>query len=191
ELTLDLERVNGMIDELQLAGREDLVRQGFTANEVEHQVEFDMRYGNQLVQLSVKSPVPRLRDLDDVLSTIEVFSLTYAKRFGERAAAPEAGVKIIAVRVLAWVPAEKIPLRGQDGSAQNHPSPSSTRTCHFWTEEKPVETAVYRWRNLQPGATVDGPAIVEAPHTTFVVEPGWEFRLGSAGEVRMTARSGK
>ena len=191
ELTLDLDRVNAMIDELQLAGREDLVRQGFSPSEVEHQVEFDMRYGNQLVQLSVLSPVPRLKDLDDVLSIIEVFSRTYQKRFGERAAAPEAGVKIIAVRVLAWVPAEKIPLRGHDGAAQSRPTPSSTRTCHFWTEENPVETSIYRWRDLKPGSTVDGPAIVEAPHTTFVVEPGWEFRLGSAGEVRMTARSGK
>jgi N-methylhydantoinase A len=36
---------------------------------------------------------------------------------------------------------------------------------------------------MKAGAVVEGPAIVESPHTTFVVEPGWDFRLGSAGEV--------
>ena len=48
-----------------------------------------------------------------------------------------------------------------------------------------METAIHRWTDLKPGAAIDGPAIVEAPHTTFVAEPGWDFRLGSAGEVWM------
>jgi len=185
QMTLDVDQVNHMIDELEALGREDLVRQGFRAAEVEHQVEFDMRYGNQLVQLSVLSPVKRLRGVDDVLAMIEVFSKTYASRFGAGASAPEAGIKIIAVRVLAWVKAEKIPLAGQNGAAECHPAASGSRIAHFWTHDQPVETAIYRWTDLKAGAVIDGPAIVEAPHTTFVVEPGWDFRLGSAGEVWM------
>ena len=183
QMTLDVSVVNGMIDELELAGREDLVRQGFAASDVQHQVEFDMRYGNQLVQLSVLSPVKRLADMDDVFSMIEVFSKTYASRFGAKASAPEAGIKIIAVRVLSWVPAEKIPLAGQNGAKQYEPKSSGSRSCHFSTEEKPVDTPIYRWTDLKAGARVVGPAIVESPHTTYVVEPGWDFELGSAGEV--------
>jgi N-methylhydantoinase A len=183
QMTLDVSLVNGMIDELEAAGREDLVRQGFAPSDVQHQVEFDMRYGNQLVQLSVLSPVKRLADMDDVFAMIEVFSKTYASRFGAKASAPEAGIKIIAVRVLSWVAAEKIPLAGQNGAQAYQPKPTASRSCHFWTEEKPIDTAIYRWTALKPGAHVDGPAIVESPHTTFVVEPGWDFALGSAGEV--------
>jgi N-methylhydantoinase A len=188
-MTLEVEQVNTMIDELEGLGREDLVRQGFAPHDVEHQVEFDMRYGNQLVQLSVLSPVKRLRGVDDVLAMIEVFSKTYASRFGAGASAPEAGIKIIAVRVLSWVPAEKIPLAGQNGAKGHRPNPASSRTAHFWTHEQAVETPVYRWTDLKPGAVIDGPAIVESPHTTFVVEPGWDFHLGSAGEVWMNDTS--
>ena len=144
-----------------------------------------MRYGNQRVQLSVLSPVTRLRSVDDTLAMIEVFSKTYASRFGVGASAPEAGIKIIAVRVLSWVPAEKIPLAGHDGAKEYRPTSAKTRTCHFWTEEQPVETLVHRWTDLKAGAVITGPAIVESPHTTFVVEPGWDLRLGSAGEVWM------
>ncbi|MET0151574.1 MAG: hydantoinase/oxoprolinase family protein [Candidatus Binatia bacterium] len=185
EVTLDLDRVNAMIEECETLGRDDLARQGFQAKEVAHQVEFDMRYGNQLVQLSVLSPVTRLRSVDDTLAMIEVFSKTYASRFGVGASAPEAGIKIIAVRVLSWVPAEKIPLAGHDGAKEYRPTSTKTRTCHFWTEEQPVETLVHRWTDLKAGAVITGPAIVESPHTTFVVEPGWDLRLGSAGEVWM------
>jgi len=183
QMTLDIGVVNGMIAELEQLGRDDLVRQGFQPKDVQHQVEFDMRYGNQLVQLSVLSPVKRLKDLDDVLAMIEVFSKTYASRFGAKASAPEAGIKIIAVRVLSWGPAEKIPLAGQNGATEYKPKSSGSRTCHFWTEEQPIDTPIYRWTDMKAGAVVDGPAIVESPHTTFVVEPGWDFHLGSAGEV--------
>ncbi len=183
QMTLDISIVNGMIDELEQLGRDDLVRQGFQPKDVQYQVEFDMRYGNQLVQLSVLSPVKRLKDIDDVLAMIEVFSKTYASRFGAKASAPEAGIKIIAVRVLSWVPAEKIPLAGHNGAKEYKPKASGSRTCHFWTEEQPIDTPIYRWTDMKAGAVVDGPAIVESPHTTFVVESGWDFHLGSAGEV--------
>jgi N-methylhydantoinase A len=195
EVTLDLETVNGLIAELEDLGREDLVRQGFSRTLVEHQIEFDMRYGNQLVQLSVLSPVSRLRGVDDILSLIDVFSDTYAKRYGERAAAPEAGVKIAAVRVLSWVPGGRVSLRGDgDGAAtareeeERRPVAAGGRLCHFTAQEEGLMTAVYRWGELSPGARIDGPAIVEAPHTTFVVESGWEFRLDANGTAWLTDR---
>jgi N-methylhydantoinase A len=191
EITLDVNDVNRMADELEAQGREDLIRQGFPAAQIQHQLEFDMRYGNQLVQLSVLSPVRRLEGVDDILHMIEVFSETYSKRFGERAAAPEAGVKIAAVRVLSWVPGETVPLRPSGNGKEIRPEPVGSRTCHFPTEEQGVNSAIYRWTDLRPGAIVDGPAVVDAPHTTFVVEPGWEFRFGSGGEVWMIDRTHK
>jgi N-methylhydantoinase A len=187
EITLEVDSVNRLIDELEALGRDDLVRQGFAAAEVKHQVEFDMRYGNQLVQLSVLSPVLRLGGIDDVLSMIEVFSDTYSKRFGERAAAPEAGIKIIAVRVLSWVSGETVSLRQRGNGTHAEARPHAERICHFPGEDAPVTTAIYRWADLGPGARLAGPAVVEAPHTTFVVERGWSFELGASGEVWMSA----
>lgn len=187
EITLDVDEVNRMIVELEEQGREDLVRQGFAASTVQHQVELDMRYGNQLVQLSVACPVRRLAGVADILSLVEVFSETYSKRFGERAAAPEAGIKIAAVRVLSWTPGETVPLRQNVNGKPFQPQPSGQRLCHFTSSDTGIETPTYRWLDLHEGARIAGPAIVEAPHTTFVVEPGWRFELGSSREVWMVA----
>ncbi len=189
EIMLDVKEVNQMIVELEESGREDLMRQGFPDEIIQHQVEFDMRYGNQLVQLSVLSPVKRLEGVDDILRMIEVFSETYSKRFGEGAAAPEAGIKIVAVRVLSWVAGETVSLRPSGNGKEMRPKPVGSRTCHFPNEAEVVETSVYKWTDLLPGSRVDGPAIVEAPHTTFVVEPGWRFELGSGREVWMVDHS--
>ena len=46
-----------------------------------------------------------------------------------------------------------------------------------------MKTGIYKWESIPVGARIDGPAVVEAPHTTFVVAPGWEFQLGGAGLV--------
>jgi N-methylhydantoinase A len=189
EITLDIPEVNRIINELEEQGREDLVRQGFPAALVQHQVEFDMRYGNQLVQLSVVNPVPRLQTEDDILGMIDGFNETYAKRYGERAAAPEAGVKVAAIRVLSWVPSERVPLRAERKGEEVRPTPVGERLCYFTEEEQGLVTAIYRWADLRPGARIDGPAIVEAPHTTFVVEPGWEFQLEAGDTVWLKDQS--
>jgi len=54
----------------------------------------------------------------------------------------------------------------------------------YWDPKKGFEpTAVWAWERLRPGNAVQGPAIVESRHTTFVVEPGWRlvmdpYRIG-------------
>lgn len=188
EITLDIGHVNHLCDGLEVQGREDLLRQGFVPNEVRHQVEFDMRYGNQLVQLSVPSAKPRLTDINDILNLIGAFGGNYSKRFGKKAAAPEAGIKIVAVRVVSWVPGEAVKLETGNGVAKNQPRPGGTRKCYFPDHRDGVETSIYRWGDLHAGANLAGPAIVEAPQTTLVVEPGWELSLGASREVWLNRR---
>lgn len=186
EVTLDIPNINQICDELEAMGRDDLTRQGFDAGTIRHQVEFEMRYGNQLVQLSVPSPVVRLKDGDDVLGLIDAFRINYSARFGEKAAAPEAGVKIVAVRVVSWVPGTPVNLDSEDGAGRSVPRPATERKCYFLSHPNGVAAPVYRWEALSAGATLTGPAIVEAPHTTYVVEPGWQFQSDASGGVRMS-----
>jgi len=184
KITLDIDAVNATVEELEARGLEDLTRQGFSRDNVRHKLEFDMRYGNQLVQLSVSSPVARLSGVDDILGLVSAFSETYSIRYGERSACPEAGVKIVAVRVLSWVPGERVSMLGDhQNGAKRDVAPSGHRDCYFSEESGAVKTGIYKWLDLPVGARIDGPAVVEAPHTTFVVAPGWEFELGGAGLV--------
>jgi N-methylhydantoinase A len=184
KITLDIDAVNAMVGELEEQGVEDLTRQGFSRDAVRHRLEFDMRYGNQLVQLSVSSPVARLKEVDDILGLVTAFSEAYSRHYGERSACPEAGVKIVAVRVLSWVPGERVSLLGDhENGGRRGVKPSAHRDCYFSDESGAVRTAIYKWAELPVGARIGGPAVVEAPHTTFAVAPGWEFQLGGAGLV--------
>jgi N-methylhydantoinase A len=191
EVTLDIAAVNRICDELEAQGAADLARQGFDSSAIRHQVEFEMRYGNQLVQLSVPSPTARLRNVDDVLGLIDAFRINYSERFGEKAAAPEAGVKIIAVRVVSWVTGTAVKLEAGETSRGATPRPTSERICYFLSHPEGVATPVYRWNTLGSGAALPGPAIIEAPHTTYVVEPGWRFETDASGGAWMTRVNGQ
>ena len=50
------------------------------------------------------------------------------------------------------------------------PKPLASRPV--WFESGIVETPIYRRRQIAPGATLSGPAIIEQLDTTTVVEPG-------------------
>ena len=60
------------------------------------------------------------------------------------------------------------------------PSKDSRRGSRrsFWSalgEER--EAPVFAFELLKPGNTMQGPALIEAKDTTFVIEPGWRFTL--------------
>lgn len=40
-----------------------------------------------------------------------------------------------------------------------------------------VETPVFSFAELEPGNVIAGPALIEAPDTTYVIEPEWRFTL--------------
>jgi len=52
------------------------------------------------------------------------------------------------------------------------PAPAGTRDVHFADAGGFVPTPVHRWADLEPGARVTGPAIVQADDTSVVVVPG-------------------
>lgn len=52
----------------------------------------------------------------------------------------------------------------------------------FWGPARGwLDTTVYDLARLGPGAAVVGPAIVEAPDTTIVIDPDRSFRLDARG----------
>jgi N-methylhydantoinase A/acetophenone carboxylase len=40
-----------------------------------------------------------------------------------------------------------------------------------------VETDVFTFEKLLAGNVIQGPALIEAEDTTYVIEPGWRFTL--------------
>ena len=62
------------------------------------------------------------------------------------------------------------------------------RTLHF--AGGAVTGQVLRRHELQAGAVVEGPAVIEQLDTTTIIPPDWSARVGAAGELVVTRRGG-
>ncbi|MFC4184719.1 hydantoinase/oxoprolinase family protein [Saccharococcus thermophilus] len=169
---------NQYVKELEEAGKEELLRQGIPAEAIQHRLELDMRYGNQLTQTSVISPVNRLNNMSDVLQLVEAFSVNYGERFGEGSQQPEAGIRINTIRVLSYVELDRVKFKKPVEGPAKTPKPHSQRKCYFVDIEGPVLTNVYRTQTIEPGSVIEGPALVESPRTTYLIELGWKLVMG-------------
>jgi N-methylhydantoinase A len=175
---------NAIVAELAGKGRADLVRQGLPVDAVEHRLELDMRYGNQLVTTAVVADRTRLESVHDVLALIERFAGDYGRRFGAGSESPEAGIRITTIRVASYVSGDTVEFDASLPARDPAPAtPVGARECHFVGGDGPVDTPVYDETALEPGLVVSGPGVVTTPTTTYLVEPDWRLRAGAHGAI--------
>lgn len=189
ELMDDFDELNEMIEALEGKGREDLLRQGETIDSVDHRLEFDMRYGNQMAQTSVVVKFNKFETVTDVIKTIAEFSSDYQKRFGEGSAQPQAGVVITAVRVVTFVNNDRInfdDLKFPTKTNSDLPEPIAVRNCYFTAKPEGIETPVYQFEDLKFANEIIGPAVVVSKSTTSLVEPEWRYVMGGESAAWMT-----
>ena len=183
-LFTDFGRFNGIVAELEAKGRGDLLRQGLPGEAVQHRLELDMRYGNQLVTMAVTADRPRLRSVRDVVALMHMFADDYGRRFGQGSQSPEAGIRITTIRVASYVEGQTVEFDASLPDGEPAPAtPAGSRRCHFAGTAGAVDTPVYDETALQPGLTVPGPAVVTSPTTTYLVEPGWRLETGAHGAI--------
>lgn len=174
----DFHSFNSIVQKLEKEGKEELMRQGIPEEQIQFRLELDMRYGNQLTQTSVISPVNRLTNMSEVMKLVNSFSDNYGERFGEGSQQPEAGIRINTIRVLSFVELEQVNFKKGTDLVIEAPDPVSVRDCYFVDFEQPLKTEVYRSEQLQAGVEIVGPAIVESPRTSYLIEPGWKLMMG-------------
>jgi N-methylhydantoinase A len=183
-LFTDYDRFNRIVEDLESKGRDDLLRQGLPSEYVEHRLELDMRYGNQLVTMAVVADRSRLEGVRDVVVLMQQFASDYGRRFGDGSQSPEAGIRITTIRVASYVEGETVKFDASLPEGTPTPAvPVGSRNCHFVGTEGAVETPVYDEKSLQPGITVPGPAVVTTPTTTYLVEPSWRLQTGAHGAI--------
>ena len=183
-LFTDFDRFNGIVAELEAKGRDDLLRQGLPGEAVQHRLELDMRYGNQLVTMAVTADRTRLQSVRDVVALMHMFADDYGRRFGQGSQSPEAGIRITTIRVASYVEGQTVEFDASLPDGEPAPAqPAGSRRCHFAGTAGAVDTPVYDETALQPGLTVPGPAVVTSPTTTYLVEPGWRLETGAHGAI--------
>jgi N-methylhydantoinase A/oxoprolinase/acetone carboxylase beta subunit len=177
----DFAVVNGLLSELDAAGRARMREEAVPAAEVAVAYSADMRYVGQAYELAV--PIAAPLDPGALAAAQTAFHAVHERVYGyARTGQAVEIVNLRAVHAYA-LPAPRIqpPARARGVLADAR---VGERPVHF-APAGFVPTPIYARARLPLGARVPGPAIVEQADTTTVVPPGWAMAVEESGNLRI------
>jgi acetone carboxylase beta subunit len=147
-------------------------RSGVPASAVSVRRVARMQYSGQLNDIEVAAA----NGPADVPSLVRSFEELYGRIYARGARSPELGYTVTSVAVIGSAPVEK-PVLPDESEVGGEPAQKAERAV-WWTEtDGHATTPVYEQDDIRSGQTVDGPAIIESPATTFAIPPGRKARL--------------
>jgi N-methylhydantoinase A len=169
----EVRRVNANFSELVDKAYRDLASTGFDKKDVEISRSVDMRYRYQVHELNVPLPIGDAEinevDLEELYSRFDEF---YERSYGKGSGYREAGKELITFRTTARgrmarprIKTEPLQKHLQDGAVKEQ------RDVYFEEYRDFVATKIFDFEELKPGVEVAGPAVIETPVTTIVVNP--------------------
>lgn len=177
------EQYNTVVANLQEKAIYDIVGEGLSPENVIFQLELEMKYGGQLNVKRVASPRLFLQSEDDVKEIIAAFRKEYSEAYSPLGVSEDQGVIVENFVLHAIHPLPKydfptFPLRGKKLGK----TALKEKRSVYWEEYGDFsETKVFELSELEPGNIVDGPVVIEAPDTTFVIPGGKLFRIDEYG----------
>jgi len=166
---------NGLVQR----GIAECVKAGYAEKDIEVERIIYMRYGNQLEDLEVVSPIAEFNSPADVDKLIEVFDTNYAKVYSKAAAHPQAGYTALEMGVNCNVRRIKPRLPEYPLEGPNPPSEAQKGTRKVYQKGKWEDARIYEMGALRPGNVVEGLAVIEDPFTTFFVPANRKVRVDS------------
>lgn len=155
-------------------------------------LEFDMAYLGQTHTVPVPVPVTRTATgvvPPDSAAIAAAFDTAYLAAFGRLLAGGARRVLNLRTSVTGTRPKFDLATLAPDGTGDLKTAQRGTRPVHF--TDRWHETALYRRDALPVGTVVTGPAILEQPDTTILIEPGLQGHVDRFGNVLMTATQTK
>lgn len=148
---------------------------------IDQTIEFfaEARYPEQVWEIEVPLASPRFESDADVQVLVQEFHKVHEDIFAIND--PESGVEVV-----GWTASVKCRLReGESGSLavrELKTSADGTRKVYF-SGHGHVDATVRRFEAMKVGEILNGPAIIESPFTTVVVDPGATAERRASGSV--------
>ncbi|MFV0297318.1 MAG: hydantoinase/oxoprolinase family protein, partial [Hyphomicrobiaceae bacterium] len=118
----------------------------------------------------------------------QAFEAAYREKFSRTP--PNVAIEFISIRVSVTAPVLETGALPPAESAQPPATAAAPagrhRPVRFSGEPAARDTAVWQRHHLQPGATVDGPALIEEETSTLVVPPGARAAVSLSGTIIVT-----
>ena len=172
-LPVDLRRVNGNFAELLQRGLKELDAAGFPPSQVQVMRSVDMRYRYQIHELNVPfAPGSDAVTDADMAQLSTHFDDMYEKAFGHGSGYREAGKEILTFRLSVMGMLKKPDIKAETTTKSDGAEAlKGERDVYFEENRKFVSTRVYDFTKMQAGAEFAGPAVIETPVTTVIVNP--------------------
>ncbi|MFS0824508.1 hydantoinase/oxoprolinase family protein [Bacillus sp. 1P02SD] len=168
----DYESLNSVVRNLQEKAIRDITGEGFNPEDIQYQLELDMKYGGQLNIKRAVSPSLFINSPEDVQNLWDSFTEEYSNAYSSIAVYPEGGVEIENVVLKATVPQEKFHFIQNEASGEDASHAIKGSRKAYWPELGGfVDTNIYQLEDLSSGNKIEGPALIESPHTTVVLPP--------------------
>ena len=167
---LDWQKASALFAEMEAEGRALLEASGVPAGAITHRREADMRYVGQGHEIRVPLPAGQL-DANQMPALVAAFEGVYRELY-ERLG-PPVPIEILNWRVVSSGPQPDLRLQVVSAGAGDAPSARKGERPAYFPETKGfAATPIYDRYRLAPGATFEGPAIVEERESTVIVGPG-------------------
>lgn len=160
---------------------DDCVAMGAEPSQVELERTANLKYALQVFEVETPVPAGHFDDLalDQILTN---FDEAYTKRYGKGSSYAEAGYALTEVRVRGTVTWDRPTVRHNEPT-QEPLQPASHRDVYWQELRAAVPTPIYAGDDIRTGHRIEGPAVIEYPHTTVVVRPDQTASIDAVGSV--------
>jgi acetone carboxylase beta subunit len=166
------EAVNRTWEEMEQAARAEMSTEIARSQKIKFTHLAMIRYGGQLSDLEVISPLARLRSARDIDRLIADWEELYSKINSRVARYEQAGYQIFELGLLASVEKVKPRIERQPlGRAEPDEKARKGIRNMYW-KGRWTPATLWEMELLRPGNRIKGPAIIEHPATTLIVPEG-------------------
>ena len=176
---LDLNELRSILDGLGAQGRDKLLAQGVGGEAVEIHYSADMRYLDQIYEVTVPLPDATLADSEFLARLTSNFHRRYQELYSYSQQDQE--VRLVTLRAAAVGKLPRIAQLDRIGD-EKAVSPVGSRPVYFgeWRQ-----APTYAADSLPPGTEIPGPAVLESDFTTILVWPGDYATVDSMGGIEL------
>ncbi|MFC2027492.1 hydantoinase/oxoprolinase family protein [Chloroflexota bacterium] len=164
--------MNAAWDELEQQAMGDLKAEGLPWEKAQIKPIAYVRYGGQMEDLEVLSPVNRIRTPQDVDKLLADFDDLYSKVHAGVAQYREAGYHIFEVGLMTVLPKTKPKLIKRSLEDKQPIKDAVKGEREVFANGQWHTAAIYDMDQLRPGNAIGGIAVIEAPATTLFIPPG-------------------
>ena len=170
------------------AARRVVEETGVSVTDIAVTYELDMHYLGQTHTVAVPLPVAFAESGTAINRDVirAAFEKAYAASFSRLLGAIP--VRIVSLRTAAFGNRPPFDIAVFAPAADNSMEQASRGMRPVWFAGRWRDTAVWSRRDLPAGTVIDGPAILEQPDATIVVEPGLQGRVDRLGNIILERR---